>query len=114
MPATCARLRAGERDAVLGCAAGLERGVCDEPGDMHVDYARWVWVLMGHVDGCAEPECVICQWICDAMIRFNDRMKEAIIASAEAEALVVHVNLWLPPIPHRENRRLPMPLKYAT
>jgi hypothetical protein len=69
---------------------------------------------MGHVDGCAQPDCVICQWLIDAVIRFNDRMKQAIMASADADGLSITVDLWPPPISHRENRRLPMPLKYAT
>ena len=68
---------------------------------------------MGHVDGCTEPDCILCQWIIDAGIRFNDRIKEAIMASADAEGLTVRVELWLTPVSHSENRRLPMPLKYA-
>jgi hypothetical protein len=44
---------------MLGRAAGLERGVCDESGDLHVDHARGD--LMGDMDedefdhiGCTE------------------------------------------------------------
>ena len=39
------RLRSGERPSLLGCAAGLERGVCAESGDLRVDHPRGVGVL---------------------------------------------------------------------
>ena len=32
------------------------------------------------MDGCNEPDCVICQWIADRIIKFNDDLKAAILA----------------------------------
>lgn len=46
------------------------------------------------VDGCNEPDCVICQWTGERIIRFNDEMKAAILASAED--LTVEYRRWLP------------------
>jgi hypothetical protein len=43
---------------------------------------------------CHDPDCVICQWTGERIIRFNDEMKAAILASAED--LTVEYRRWLP------------------
>jgi hypothetical protein len=35
---------------------------------------------MDHIDGCRDPDCIICQWIRESVIRFYDGMKAAIAA----------------------------------
>jgi len=45
------------------------------------------------IDGCNDPNCVICQWIGERIIRFNDEMKAAILASAPPPIIY---RLWLP------------------
>jgi hypothetical protein len=47
----------------------------------------------GMMDGCNEPECVICQWIGERIIRFNDEMKAALMASAPPP---ITYRRWLP------------------
>lgn len=44
---------------------------------------------------CTEPDCVICQWIVERMIRFNDELKEAIVAMA-ADLPPITYKRWLP------------------
>lgn len=44
------------------------------------------------IDSCADPDCVVCQWIAERIIRFNNDLKQAILASAPPP---ITVKLWL-------------------
>lgn len=45
-------------------------------------------------DCCDEPDCYICQWVGERIIRFNDELKAAILTSGED--LTVTYRRWLP------------------
>lgn len=50
---------------------------------------------MSGINGCTDPDCIACQWVGEAIMRFNDRLKAAILVAA-ADLPPITVRRWLP------------------